>query len=264
MKRLSNRNALVTGASRGIGAAIALAFGREGASVGVNYSSNTAKAEEVVAGIRDLGQRAAIFQADVGDVAQCARMVDDFVNEFGSIDIMVNNAGVCYLTDFLDTTPEQFDRLMNVNLKGVFFCGQLAAKRMIGQGGGKIINVSSVNGQLAEAHQCVYNVSKGGLDMLTKSMAQELIRYGVIVNAIAPGIVLTEAAQEDLADPEVAAEYLTNIPAGRFATCEDIVGAAVFLASRESDYFVGQILTIDGGISIQQMRDLHNKACGNP
>jgi glucose 1-dehydrogenase len=264
MKRLNGLNALVTGASRGIGAAIAMAFAREGANVGVNYSSNAAKAEEVATDVRSLGQRAAVFQADVGDISQSRQMIDDFVRQFGSIDILVNNAGICYLTDFLDTTTEQYDRLMNINLRGAFFCGQQAARTMIGQGCGKIINVSSINGQLAEARQCVYNVSKGGLDMLTKSMAHELIRYGVIVNAIAPGIVLTEAAQEDLADPEVAAEYLTNIPAGRFATCEDVVGAAVFLASRESDYFIGQTLTMDGGISIQQMRDLHKKACGNP
>jgi len=260
MKRLMGLNVLVTGASRGIGAAIASAFGKESANVGVNYCGSMAKAEEVVKAIRELGRKAEMFQADVGDVAECARMIEEFTTEFESIDILVNNAGICYMTDFMDTTEKEYDRLMDVNVKGAFFCAKLAAKKMLAQGGGKIINVSSVNGELAEAHQCAYNVSKGALNMLTKSMAQELIRHNVIVNAIAPGIVLTDAAEEALADPAVSAAYLENIPAGRFAECEDVVGAAIFLASDESNYFVGQTLTMDGGICIQQMRDLHTDA----
>lgn len=258
--KLKDKAILVTGGSRGIGRAITLGMAKEGADIGINYVNKKETAEKTAKEIRKMGCRAVLIQADVSKVSECYRLLDEFCEEFSKIDVLVNNAGICILGKFIDAAEEDYDRVMNTNLKGEFFCAQAAAKKMIKQGGGTIINMSSLNGMVAEADQCSYNASKGAINMLTKSLAIELSPYNIKVNGLGPGFMLTEAAEEDVANPEVRKEYLENIPLHRFGEPEDVVGAAIFLASSDSDYFVGQTLYMDGGIMIQQMRAMRDDA----
>jgi 3-oxoacyl-[acyl-carrier protein] reductase len=252
--RLEGKIALITGGSRGIGRAIGLGMAREGADVAIAFRVNEMAANEVVRTVRSMGRRALCMQADVSRVEDIRLMVEGVCSEFDRIDILVNNAGIGILGSCLDTSEEQWNRVIDTNLKGVFFCAQAVARKMIRQKSGKIINMSSVNGIVAEANQCSYNASKGGVQMITRSLAIELAPFNIQVNALGPGFILTEASKDDIADPETREEYLKNIPLGRFGVPKDVVGAAVFLASNESDYFTGQTLYMDGGIMVQQVR----------
>jgi len=253
---LKGKVALITGGSRGIGRAIALGMAREGADVAFSFHINSKAAAEVVRKIRSMSRRALALQADVSRVEDINHLVEKVYVELKRIDILVNNAGIGILGSFLDTREEEWDEVLDTNLKGVFFCTQAVAKRMIKQKSGKIINMGSVNGIVAEANQCSYNASKGGVHMITRSLAIELAPYNIQVNALGPGFILTESSEEDISDPKVREEYLKNIPLGRFGVPEDVVGAAIFLASDDSKYFTGQTLYMDGGIMIQQIAQL--------
>lgn len=257
--KLEGKTALITGGSRGIGRAISLGMAREGADIALNYVSCKRAADEVVEKIIKLGQRAIAIQADISRVDEVNKMVERVFDEFGRIDILVNNAGICILGSFLETHEEDWDKVIDTNLKGVFFCTQAVAKKMIEQQNGKIINMSSINGIVAEPEQCSYNASKGGVNMITKSLAIELAPYNISVNGLGPGFILTDASEEDIADPKVRDEYLRNIPLSRFGLPEDVVGAAIFLASEDSNYFTGQTLYMDGGMMIQQIRPLRDE-----
>ncbi|MCK4400942.1 3-oxoacyl-ACP reductase FabG [bacterium] len=257
--KLENKSILVTGGSRGIGRAIAIGMAKEGADIGISYVNKKEKALEVAQEIKNMGSKAVVIQADVSKVSECYGLIDEFFKKFSKMDVLVNNAGICILGKFTNSTEQDYDRVMNTNLKGEFFCAQAAAKKMIKQGGGTIINMSSLNGIVGEPDQCAYNASKGGINMITKSLALELAGYNIKVNGLGPGFIVTEAAEEDVADAEVRREYLQNIPLHRFGKPEDVVGAAVFLASSDSDYFVGQTLYMDGGIMIQQFREMRDK-----
>jgi NAD(P)-dependent dehydrogenase (short-subunit alcohol dehydrogenase family) len=252
---LSGKIALVTGGSRGIGRGIAIGLAEHGADVAIVYRSAAAEAEQAAEAIRELGRRAWIFQQDLAETDKLPALADRIWDECGRIDILVNNAGMAYQERFDEIPAEHWRRLLAVNLDAVFFLSQRIASHMMDNGiKGRIINLSSKNGFVAEAGLTHYNTSKGGLELLTQSMAIELGEHGITVNTIAPGIIETEIAGEFDIPPEFFEYYHDHIPLeNRFGDVEDCVGAAVFLASRAGAYMTGQHLIIDGGVLCQQV-----------
>jgi len=249
---LTGRVAIVTGASRGIGRALAFGLARAGAAVVVNYhAANRGAAVDVVGQIKSVGGRAMEVQADVGDLAQHAQLVAAACDGFGRLDILVNNAAVTSRQPFLEATPQAWDETVNVNLKGIYFLAQAAARPMVAQGSGKIINISSVHDVRPMASNSVYNITKAGLAMLTKSLALELAERGIQVNALSPGAILTDETRDRLADPEYRAKVLAKIPARRVGDPEDVVGAVLLLASDASNYVNGSTLYVDGGMLLK-------------
>ena len=251
--RLEDRVAIVTGAGRGIGVALAKGLAREGAAVVVNYSRSAAEAANVVCDIRQAGGKAVAVQADVKELSSHDRLVSTALENFGRLDILVNNAGIEFREPFLTTTPEQWELTLGVNLKAVYFLSQKAARVMIQAGKGKIINISSVHDTVPLGNRSAYAVSKGGLSMLTKSLALELAEHRINVNAISPGAILTEMNSAHLSVPEVRARLLARIPWDRLGEVDDCVGAAVFLAGPESDYVTGATLYVDGGLLLRRL-----------
>ncbi len=252
--RLKDRVAIVTGAGRGIGVALAKGFAREGAAVVVNYSRSAAEAERVVADVVAAGSRAVAVQADVRNLTEHQRLIDAAFKHFGGLDILVNNAGLEYREPFLTTTEEQFDHTLGVNLKGVYFLSQKAARAMVQAGkGGRIINISSCHDTVPLNLRSAYSVSKGGLAMLTKSLALELAEHKINVNAVSPGAILTEMNNASLSVPEVRARLVARIPCNRLGATEDCVGAVIFLASVESDYVTGTTIYVDGGLLLRKL-----------
>ncbi len=249
--RLKGKVAIVTGSSRGIGRAIALRFGQEGAKVVVNYVSHDEAAQEVVRSIREAGSEAIAVKADVSDPKAVAFLVESTLNAFGTIDILVNNAGICPFKDFLAISEELWDRVLDVNLKGYFLCSQAVAKVMVERGiKGRIINIGSISSLGGGSQQAHYCAAKGGINSLTKSMAIALGPYGITCNAILPGTVETDINKEDLSNPEKR-EYMVNrTPLRRLGKPEDIAGPAVFFASEDSDYVTGATLVVDGGFLV--------------
>lgn len=248
--KLEGKVALVTGGSRSIGRAIGLAFAREGASVAVNYISHAEAAQSAVREIEALGRRALAVRADTSRRSQVQAMVEEIETRLGPIDILVNNAGVQKRVFFLDLAEEDWDWMLGVNLKGYFLVGQAVATRMKARGRGKIINVSSEAAGFPAQRMTAYCVSKAGVAMLTKCMALELAPHGIRVNALAPGLVRTDINRKDLEDESFLKMRVARIPLGRVMNPEDLVGAAVFLASPESDSMTGATLQVDGGRSI--------------
>lgn len=248
MSKLSRKTALVTGASRGIGRAIALRLAAEGAAVAINYNGSAEKAEAVAEEIRAAGGTASVFQADVADAASVAAMFERFFEEFQRLDILVNNAGITRDALLIGMKETQFDEVIAANLKGCFLCTQLAAKRMIRQRSGRIINISSYSGLHGNAGQMNYAASKAGVVGMTKTAARELGGRGITVNAIAPGMVETDmtAALSGKAREAI----LAQVPLQRMGRAEEIAAAAAFLAGDEAAYITGQVLSVDGGLSI--------------
>jgi len=246
--RLRGMTAVITGSSRGIGKAIALGFARQGARVVVHCATQIAAAEATAADIRAAGGEAVVVQADLADPARCRDIISAALNAFGRIDVLVNNAGMAIRQALLEVTPEAWDLVTNVNLKSVYFLSQAAARDMLLRGSGKIINISSVHDAVPMANNSVYCIAKAGLVMLTKALALELAPRGIQVNCISPGAILTDENRDRLADPAYRARVLAKIPAGRIGIPEDVVGAAVLLASREADYVTGATLYVDGGM----------------
>lgn len=252
--KLKDRVAIVTGAGRGIGVALAKGLAREGAAVVVNYSRSAAEAKNVADEIATAGGRAIAVRADVGELTAHEQLIAAALESFGRLDILVNNAGIEFRESFLTTTEQQFDQTLGVNLKGVYFLSQQAARAMVRAGnGGKIINISSCHDTVPLAFRSAYAVSKGGLAMLTKSLALELAEHKINVNAISPGAILTEMNSEQLSKPDVRSRLLARIPWNRLGETEDCVGAAVFLASPESDYVTGATLYVDGGLLLRRL-----------
>ena len=248
--KLKDKVALITGASRGIGKGIALGFAAEGADIIVNYSTSRENAERTVEEILAKKRRAVAIQADIGEAQSVRDLVERAWSTFGRIDILVNNAASAPHQDFLAMEFDQWRRVLAVNLDGAMLCSQTVAKRMIAARiRGKIINVSSLNARQAERSQVHYNVSKAGLDMLTKCLAVELGPYGINVNGMAPDLVRTEILPEGFWE-EVGGAFSKRTPLGRKAEVEDCVGPAVFLASEDSQYLQGQTILLDGGMSI--------------
>ena len=244
--RLEGKVAVVTGAARGIGAACARRFAAEGAHV-VIADILEEKGEATAQAIRDDGGSAAFIACDTGDGAQARALIEQTVSRLGRIDVLVNNAGIFTIADFLDVTEEDFDRVLRVNLRGYFLVGQAAAREMAAAGTGSIINMSSVNGVMAIESIAPYVVSKGGVNQLTSVMALALAPKGVRVNAIGPGTILTELSGSLITDETARRRVLSRTPMGRVGQPEEIAGIAVFLASDDSSYVTGQVIYADGG-----------------
>lgn len=245
--RLSGKVALVTGGSHGIGQSVVLRFAQEGAKVAL-CGRGRAALDETVKAVRDAGGEALAFETDVSDKSHVDRLIDGIVEQWGKIDIVVNNAGICEVSSFLDITEEQWDRHMNINLKGAFLVSQRAAKEMVKQGsGGSIIQMSSVNGIQAEGDQAHYNTTKGGMINLAMSMALELAEHGIRVNSLCPGFIETRLTRPLIENAPAIADYLRTVPMKRVGQPEEIASAALFLASDESSYVTGTSMVVDGG-----------------
>ena len=245
---LQGRNALVTGGSRGIGRAICLELARQGANIAVNYAGNAQAAEETAAACRALGVQAVTIRADVADAAACEAMVKEVISSFGSLHILVNNAGITRDNLALSISEADFDAVLDTNLKGAFFCCKAAYRPMMRQRYGRIINMSSVVGLRGNPGQANYSASKAGLIGLTKSLANELAARKVTVNAVAPGFIDTDMTA---VLPEAAREaLLKTIPMARLGQPEDVARAVAFLAADETAYVTGQVLCVDGGMAV--------------
>ena len=245
---LENKVALVTGAGRGIGRAIAIALAKEGAEVVVNYNGSEERAKEVKQTIEENGGKASIYKCNVSDFEACEAMIKDIVKEHGRLDILVNNAGITKDGLIMKMKEEDFDSVLNVNLKGTFNTIRHSARQMLRKKSGKIINISSVSGILGNAGQANYAASKAGVIGLTKTMARELGSRGITVNAIAPGFVDTEMT--GVLSEEIRENACRQIILGRFGKPEDIANVAVFLASDKADYITGQVISVDGGMNV--------------
>jgi len=246
--RLSGKVALVTGAAQGIGLACAQAFAREGAKVVLADLNEEAGRREAL-NLRAAKLSATFVACDVSRKAQVDAAVGSAVDEYGSLDVLVANAGIVHAAEFLDLEEKDFDRVLSVNLKGVFLAGQAAARQMVKQGkGGSIINMSSVNAVLAIPNQVPYVISKGGINQLTKVMSVSLAPKGIRVNGIGPGTIITELARTAvLGNKEAERKILSRTPMGRMGEPAEIAQVAVFLASDESSYLTGQTIYPDGG-----------------
>jgi len=245
--RLTDKIALVTGSSRGVGRAVALGFAQEGAKVVVNYTSNETAAKEVVDEIQSLGSEAIAVKADVAQKTEVEGLVGAAVETFGKIDILVNNAGFTRPALMIKMTEDQWDQVVDIHLKGAFLCSQAAGLRMKEQNSGKIINVMSVAGLVGTVGQINYSAAKGGILSMTKSIARELARYNVCCNVISLGIVATDMTEKIRTDEKLKEIYMNRILLKRFAEPDDISPAFAFLASDESNYITGQLLCVDGG-----------------
>ena len=248
MKRFENKIVLVTGAGRGIGASIAKRFASEGAEVIVNYSGNDEAAQKTVDEITATGGQAQKYKCSVNDSESVKVMIDEIIKEFGRIDILVNNAGITKDGLMLRMTDEDFDRVIDVNLKGTFNCTKYVSKYMLKQKSGKIINISSVVGISGNAGQVNYSASKAGIIGITKSAAKELSSRGITVNAVAPGYVDTDMTK--VLSDNIRNEILKNIPLQRMGNVEDISNCVAFLASEDASYITGQVISVDGGMHI--------------
>ena len=247
--QLDQKVAVVTGSDSGIGRAIAIEFAREGAAVVVNYAHAQAKAEEVRQIIEQNKGKVLVVQADVSQYQQATSLIQQAVDHFGKIDIMVNNAGMEIHSPFLDVTEDQYDRVIGVDLKGPFFCAQAAAREMVKRNiAGRIINVSSVHEDLAMPQNVPYCCAKGGLRMLTRTICLELAPHNITVNNIGPGAVDTPIDADVKADPQKWNALLSEIPLHRMGQPEEIAKLAVYLASDAAGYVTGSTFFIDGGL----------------
>ena len=240
--------ALVTGGSRGIGRAICLELARQGAAVAVNYAGNEQAAQETVEACRALGVQAEAFQADVSDPAACESLIAQVKERFGRLDILVNNAGVTRDGLLMTAKPEDFDKVLDTNLKGAYFCMKAAAKLMMRQRYGRIVNLSSVVGLRGNPGQTGYAASKAGILGLTKAAAKELATRNITVNAVAPGFIETDMTA--VLPEKAKTAMLSTIPMAAPGQPEDVARAAAFFARPESAYITGQVLCVDGGMAV--------------
>ena len=246
MGRFEGKSAIVTGASRGIGREIALLLAKEGARVAVNYSGSKDKADEVVQLITAAGGEAFAIQADVSDADSVKKMVDQTVETFGSIDILVNNAGITKDNLLMRMKEDEWDDVMNINLKGVFLCTKGVTRQMMRQRAGKIVNVASIVGVSGNPGQANYVAAKAGVIGFTKTAAQELASRNINVNAVAPGFITTDMT--DALSEEVKNQMLAMIPLGKLGSPEDVAKTVMFLLSDDAAYITGQTIHIDGGM----------------
>ncbi|MEW9676434.1 3-oxoacyl-[acyl-carrier-protein] reductase [Lentibacillus sp. L22] len=243
---LEGKTALVTGASRGIGRAIALELARQGANVTVNYAGNEAKAQMVVEEIQKLGAKAFKVKADVTNEADVKDMVKQIISEFGSLDILINNAGITRDNLLMRMKEEEFDQVINTNLKGVFICTKAVTRQMMKQRNGKIVNVASVVGVSGNPGQANYVAAKAGVIGLTKTAAKELASRNIFVNAVAPGFISTDMT--DALTDEQRKGMHDLIPLGKLGEPEDVAKVVRFLASDDANYITGQTIHVDGGM----------------
>mgnify|MGYP001073653041 CR=1 FL=1 len=245
---LKGKVAVVTGASRGIGRAIAKKLASLGAFVVVNYNGSQERAEEVKQEIEEAGGAAAVYQCDVSDYGKCETFIQDVITEYGHLDILVNNAGVTRDGLLMKMTEEDFGKVIDTNLKGAFHTIRFASRQMLKQKDGRIINMSSVVGVTGNAGQANYAASKAGIIGLTKAAARELASRGITVNAIAPGFIETDMTS--VLPEKVREASAAQIPLGSFGKPEQVAAAAAFLASEDAGYITGQVLHVDGGMAM--------------
>ena len=245
-KNLTGKVALVTGASRGIGRAIALKLSDAGAKVAINFAGNVEKAEEVKAEIESRGGAAMLVQGKVDNFEVVTEIVKKVVENWGTVDILVNNAGITRDDLLLKMNESEFDEVIATNLKGVFNCTKAVTKIMMKQRSGKIVNMTSVVGLIGNAGQTNYAASKAGVIGFTKSAAKELAARGITVNAIAPGFIATDMT--DKLPDKIKEESLKQIPLGKYGTPEDVANLAAFLVSEQAAYITGQVINVDGGM----------------
>ncbi len=249
--RLKDKVAIVTGGSRGIGRGISIGLGAAGADVVVNYRGNQQEAEDAVENVQKLGGRAIAVRANVADHGEVEDMFAAVRREFGGVDVLVNNAGICPFHDFLTMPEELWDQVQAVNLKGTFLCSQAAARIMVEQGrGGRIISISSISALVGGGQQTHYTPTKAGQRSLMQSLAIVLGPHGITCNSVLPGTIATDMNADDLADPQKRKSMLGRIPAGRLGQPEDLAGPVVFLASEEAAYVNGAELLVDGGLFV--------------
>jgi len=240
------KNVVVTGGSRGIGRAIAIEFGKRGANVVINYVSSEAEAENVAEEIKRLGGNAILVKGDVSSFEEGKKLIDETVKVFGTIDILINNAGITKDGLIMRMKEEHFDKVIDINLKGVFNTCKSAVSHMLKQRSGKIINISSVVGVVGNAGQANYAASKAGVIGLTKSIAKEVGARGITVNAVAPGFIKSDMT--DVLSEKVKDGMLGLIPLNRFGNVEDVARTVIFFASEGGDYITGQVINVDGGM----------------
>ena len=245
--RLKKQVAIVTGAGQGIGRAVALTLAREGATVVVN-DIDLEKAEKVAEEIKSQGGQALPVQADVSVGDEVNNLVEKTLDSYKRVDILVNNAGVAKMTRLLELTEAEWDRTMNINIKGQFLCSKAVIAHMIKQKRGKIVNIASLAAHIGAPGLAAYGASKGGVVQLTKALAVELGKYNIMVNAVSPGLTLTDLIKSAVKDRPDFIEGIDRIPLRRAAEPEDIANAVLFLASSESDYITGQVIIVDGGL----------------
>jgi 3-oxoacyl-[acyl-carrier protein] reductase len=245
---LEGKNALVTGGSRGIGKAIALELARQGANVAVTANSSLSGAESVAEEIRALGRKAVATQCNIADAGQVENLVSQVLTSLGSLDIVVNNAGVTKDALVLRMSEDDWDTVLDTNLKGTFLVTRAALKPMIKQRRGKIVNITSVIGLIANPGQANYSASKAGIIGFTRTIAKEVASRNIQANAVAPGFI--ETAMTDALSPEQRDNIIKEIPSGRLGTPQDIAGVVTFLCSPAADYITGQTITVDGGMII--------------
>ena len=245
---LTDKIAVVTGASRGIGREIAVTLASKGAVVIVNYNGSAARAEEVVKEIEEAGGKAEAVQCNVSEFAKSAELMDYVVKKYGRVDILVNNAGITRDHLLMKMSEEDFDAVIDTNLKGAFNCIKNISRQMLKQKSGRIINISSVSGVMGNAGQVNYSASKAGVIGMTKSFAREIAAKGITVNAVAPGFIATDMTAA--LSEEAAKAINQSIPQGRMGTPEDVAEAVLFLSSEQAGYITGQVLCVDGGMAM--------------
>lgn len=247
--KLEGKVALVTGSSQGIGQAIAIRLASEGADIVIDYRSHAEGAEETKAKVEEAGRKGLVIKADLGIVSDIRQMVESAIQHFGKLDILVNNAGLEKNAAFWEVTQEDYDNVLNVNLKGVFFATQAIVQHLKEtQRTGKIINISSVHEELPFPHFTAYCASKGGVKMMMRNLAVELGPLGITVNNVAPGAIETAINKSLLNDPEKLGAVLKNIPLNRMGKPEDVAAMVAFLASSDADYITGSTFFVDGGL----------------
>jgi len=247
--KLEGKVALVTGSSQGIGQSIAVRLAEEGADIIIDYRSHPDGAKETQSKVEATGRKGYIIQADLGVVSDVRRLIADGIQHFGKLDILVNNAGIEKNADFWNVTETDYDNVINVNLKGVFFATQAIVQHLIEtKRTGKIINISSVHEELPFPHFTSYCASKGGVKMMMRNLAIELGPLGITINNVAPGAIETPINTKLLNDPEKLGALLQNIPLGRLGKPEDVASIVAFLASSDADYVTGTTLFVDGGL----------------
>lgn len=245
---LEGKVALITGAAKGIGRAIALAMAAEKATVVINYNGSKERAEQVLEEVKALGTDGCVYQCNVADTADTDAMIKEIIKTYGHLDILVNNAGITRDNLIMKMSEEDFDAVINANLKGCFNTIKAVSRQMLRQRSGRIINITSVSGILGNAGQANYSASKAGVIGLTKSAARELAARNITVNAIAPGFIHTEMTA--VLSEKVKEGAVAQIPLGTFGEVEDIANAVVFLASDKARYITGQVLCVDGGMAM--------------